>query len=76
MVIVHCYAVGVLLSGALATDDYPVVDATIPAFVAEAAASYADDIPIVQDSIAQPWDAVLPVSGPRCCDGLAVPDGW
>jgi hypothetical protein len=36
-----------------------------------------DDIPIVQDSIAAPWEPMKRLSGPRCgCDGLAVPDGW
>jgi hypothetical protein len=71
----------VLLVGATTTsgfaEDYPVVDATVPAFGGEAPPRYADEIPIVHDSIAAPWEPIARVYGPRCgCDGIAVPDGW
>lgn len=80
MVVAYSLAV-VLLVGDVAAlaavDDYPVVDAPIPAFGAVASARYVDDIPIVQDAIAAPWEAMVRLSGPRCgCDGIAVPDGW
>lgn len=78
--VVRCLAVALLVSGVAASaaaEDYPVVDATVPAFAAAASARYVDDIPIVQDRIAAPWEAVTRVSGPRRLpDGIAVPDGW
>jgi hypothetical protein len=78
--LVRCLAVFLLgggVSGSVAVEDYPVVDATVPAFEATATGSYVDDIPIVQDSIAAPWETLTRLSGPRCgCDGLAVPEGW
>jgi hypothetical protein len=78
--VVRCLAV-VLLVGGVATsaaaEDYPVVDGPIPAFEAKGTARYIDDIPIVQDSIAAPWEPLKRLSGPRCgCDGIAVPEGW
>jgi len=80
MVVLRCLAVVLLASGATSSafaDDYPVIDATIPAFGAEAPAGYVDDIPIVQDLIAAPWEPVTPTLGARRgLDGLAVPDGW
>ena len=80
VVVVRRLAV-VLLVGAAATsaraEDYPVVDRPVPAFGAEAAGRYVDDIPIVRDSIAPPWEPTKRLSGPRCRrDGLAVPEGW
>jgi hypothetical protein len=57
-------------------DDYPIVDATIPVFGVEVSASYSDETPMVQDAIAAPWEPVTRVYGPRCCDGIAVPEGW
>lgn len=78
--IVRCLAVVLLVGGvasSAAADDYPVVDAPIPAFGAEAPARYVDEIPIAQDSIAAPWEPITRLSGPRCgCDGIAVPEGW
>jgi hypothetical protein len=65
---------GAVWSGA---DDYPIVDATIPVFGIEASARYMDDTPIVQDQIAQPWEPIVRVTGPRCaCNAIAVPEGW
>jgi len=72
-------AVALLVGGATsaALEDYPIVDAPIPVFGIEANAGYVDDVPIVQDSIAAPWEPVARMTGPRCgCDGIAVPDGW
>jgi hypothetical protein len=77
--VVRCLVVALLVGGATsaAADDYPVVDATIPVFGTEASARNVDDFPIVQDRIAEPWEPVKRLSGPRCgCDGIAVPDGW
>lgn len=79
MVIVRWLVVALLLVGATsaAADDYPVVDGTIPAFGPEASGRKVDDLPIMQDRIADPWEPVKRLSGPRCgCDGIAVPDGW
>lgn len=78
--VVRCLAVALLVSGVAASaaaEDYPVVDVTVPAFGAQAPARYVDDTPIVQDRIAQPWESVPRLSGPRrVSDGIAVPDGW
>jgi hypothetical protein len=79
MVVVRCLVVASLLGAATsaAADDYPVVDATIPAFATQASARGLDDVPIMQDRIADPWEPVKRLSGPRCgCDGIAVPEGW
>lgn len=65
------------VAGSAAEEDYPVVDVLIPAFSTQAFATNLDDFPIVQDRIAEPWEPVERLSGPRCgCDGIAVPDGW
>lgn len=76
----RCLAIVVLVGGvasSAAAEDYPVVDAPIPAFGIEVSARYVDEIPIVQDSIAAPWEPMKRLTGPRCgCDGIAVPDGW
>jgi hypothetical protein len=76
--VVRCFAVALLASGFAASalaEDYPVVDATVPAFGTQAPSRYVDDIPIVQDAIAAPWEPMKRL--PRCgCDGLAVPEGW
>ena len=75
---VFSLAVALLVGGAAipdAVDDYPIVDSAIPAFGVEASTRYVDDVPIVQDEIAAPWEQITPL--PRCgCDGLAVPEGW
>jgi len=79
MVVVRCLVVALLLGGAApaAADDYLIVDAAIPVFGADASTRYVDDLPIVQDRIADPWEPVKRLSGPRCgCDGIAVPEGW
>lgn len=85
MAVASWLAVALLAGGAVtssAVDDYPIVDAPVPAFGVESvfgdevAAPYLDDVPIVQDSIAAPWEPVTRFSGPRCCDGVAVPEGW
>jgi hypothetical protein len=73
-------AVFLLLGGAPGpadAEDYPVVDATVPAYEAKATTRFLDDIPIVLDRIAAPWEPLTRLSGPRCgCDGIAVPEGW
>ena len=78
MVVIHSLALALLVSGGAtqaAWDDYPVVDSTVPAYGIAASARYVDDLPIVQDRIAEPWEPMT--STPRCgCDGIAVPEGW
>jgi hypothetical protein len=75
---VFSLAVALLVGGgaiSAALDDYPIVDSAIPAFGVEVSGRYVDDVPIVQDDIAAPWEPITPL--PRCgCDGLAVPEGW
>jgi len=78
--VVRCFAIALLVGGvasSAAADDYPIVDAAVPAFSAESPVRYVDDIPIVQDSIAAPWEPMKRLSGPRrASDGIAVPEGW
>ncbi len=77
--VVRCLAVALLVSGlasSAAAEDYPVVDAPVPAFGTQAPARYVDDIPIVQDLIAAPWEVVTRSSAPRRKSDIAVPDGW
>jgi hypothetical protein len=84
MVIVRGLAVALFVAGFIgglatsaAAEDYPVVDGPVPAFEGKASGRYVDDIPIVQDSIAAPWEPMKRLTGPRCgCDGIAVPEGW
>ena len=78
--VARCLAIAVFVGGvasSAAAEDYPVVDAPIPAFGTASSVRNVDDLPIMQDRIADPWEPVRRLSGPRCgCDGIAVPDGW
>jgi len=77
--VVRCLVVALLVGVATsaAADDYPIFDAAIPVFDTQAAARKVDDLPIMQDRIADPWEPVKRLSGPRrVSDGIAVPEGW